>query len=202
MSHQPPTTLPPPVFTDTADPPRKWMFRVTLAHIRDIQAQYPDFRLERIIIQGSPEFMRLSSDTVLLADVMEVLLRSQLAERGISFVELLEAFQGETADQAVMALVSAVANFCPSRTARQQALRILATFSAMERFDREVAQAMESGLSSGHSPPVPESSPGNIPCENSAITPTPPPAGDCSPPELIPTSPPLTEQFPLDPSTP
>lgn len=187
MSTSTPTTAPQiparPVFTDTHDPPRQWYVQVTLGHIRTIQSMYPDFRLERLLLADSNEYHRLAEDSVLLCVVLETLLASQLRDRRMTFEDLLADFSGETSGEALIALVSAVANFCQSRVAKEQARRILATYQALLELDQRTGEqlATSCGTACGSAVPVPESPPGTTPSANSASSPTPPPGGEPQP---------------------
>lgn len=169
-----------PVFLDAHSPPRQWHVQVTLGHIRDIQSMYPDFRLERLLLVDSDEYRRLCEDSILLCAVLETLLASQLRDRQMTFEDLLADFTGETSGEALIALVSAVANFCHSRVAREQARRILATYQALQELDQHIGEQLETscGTASGSAVPVPASPPGTTPSANSASSPTPPPGGE------------------------
>lgn len=184
-----------PVFTDAHDPPRQWFIRVTLGHVRNLQAMYPDFRLERLLVADSEEYRRLSEDSVLLCHVLETLLSDQLRDRGLTLEDLLQDFTGQTSDAAYMALVSAVANFCHSRVAKEQARRILAAHQALIKLDQHIGEQLETsfGTASGGVPPVPTSAPGTTPSANSASSPTLPPGGE-PPPSVS-----ISEPFPLPP---
>lgn len=186
------TPLPRPVFQDAHDPPRTWTFRITLAHVRDIQALYPDFRLERILAPQADESIRISNDVVLLADVLQVLLIDQLQHRGMTILDLINDCQGHTVNGIYIALVSAVANFCQSRVAREQARRILNVYHALLKLESQVSETMSCGNSSGPTPPVPELFPGATHSANSVSTELPPPGGEPPWPES--TSMPSPEQ--------
>ena len=183
-----------PCFTDQNAPPRSWPLVIHLGHIREIQSIHPDFRLERIVVLESAEARRLESDAVVLCDVLEVLLRKILQDRGVTFGELLESLGTGATDGIYLALVSAVANFSPSRVVKASARQILIAYQALQGLDSQIGLALEtnSGMPSGPAPPSPESSPGLTPFETCHSTPLSPATGKPS------LSASISEPFPLD----
>lgn len=182
-----------PCFTDQHNPPRSWPLVIHLGHIREIQSIHPDFRLERIVVLESPEAQRIESDSVVLCDVLEVLLRQSLRDRGVTFGELLESLGTGATDAVYLALVSAVANFSHSRVVKDRARQILIAFEALRQLDSQIGSALEmnSGMPSGPVPPSPEWSPGVTPSGNSVPTLLSPATGKPSPSASI------SEPYPL-----
>lgn len=71
----------------------------------------------------SDPFLKLSSDPILLVDVLWLLCEDQAKQRAITDQEFGKSISDEQIDSAASALVVAVANFCP--TSRRSLLRSL-----------------------------------------------------------------------------
>lgn len=162
-----------PQFTTTIDgQTHTWTLVINLGHVRDIQAAFPEFRLERILLDGDPAFDALVTDSTLLVYVLQVLLVKQLKQRGIQIEQMIEVISGPLVDEIIKALIEAVGFFCPTRAGQARAKQMVAVLEAMQKVDAET----HSGDSSGTAPPVPESSPGDTASDTSATTPKPLPS--------------------------
>lgn len=156
-----------PAFVTTIDnQPHTWQVQINLGHVAAIQQQYPDFRLERVLLSGASEFERLATDATLLAWVLEVLLGDQLRLRGVTVQQLLGSISGPVIDEIIKALIEAIGFFSPTRQGRERARQIVELLTALQQADQATSTAetstaeTNSGTSSGTAPPSPESSPG------------------------------------------
>lgn len=167
---------------------RVWQFELNLLQVRRVQTATGGFLLPRVIDLASEEYQRLGTDSELLCVVLEVLLRDQLAAASLSLEQLLEQMSGEEVSHAVSALVGAVANFSRSRTAAATARLIQQGLQQMSQLDQQAGTLLEglvpSGDWFGSLQASPVSNPGATHSETSPFTPTPPPGGSPSLPEV------------------
>jgi hypothetical protein len=97
-----------PRFTDSAG--RTWPIEITVQTVRDLR-KYLDVDLLGIIDADSTLMERLSTDPVLLADVLYVTCRRDCQQASVSDEEFGRALGGEAIDHATSAFLEALERF-------------------------------------------------------------------------------------------
>lgn len=128
-------------FTDNAG--RTWTIAITVDAIKRVRALANVNLLE--VLDGKL-IDRLAADPVLLCDVVYAVCKPEEDAQKITDEEFGRSMAGDALDHAVRALLEDVADFTPSRRARENLRRVIATlFNAMDRAQERVTQRLDSG---------------------------------------------------------
>jgi hypothetical protein len=127
-------------FTDQLG--REWKLSLTVLDLKKLKTEFA-LDLAEFAAAQSPAFARLSSDPVLLVDVLSCLLQEQLTKLGLDERQFVAGFVGEGIERATEALIEAIANFSKPQEGRViraiwnkvQATRDLATQRVLDRMD-------------------------------------------------------------------
>jgi hypothetical protein len=117
---------------------RPWEIRITVDAIKRVRALLD---VDLLGVLEGKLVDRLSTDPVLLCDVVYVVCKPQADAKGISDEDFGRAMAGDAIDAATKALLDELVDFSPSRRDRQNLRRVLdKTWTAMERA-RDVVEA-------------------------------------------------------------
>ena len=134
-------------FTDSLG--RAWTLVVNVATIKRVRALCGvDLNSVIEVEDGKPSaklLERLSSDPVLLVDVLYAVCRPECERRGVSDEEFGAAMAGDAVEQATDALLDEVIDFFPE--AKRRAFRKI--LSASRRFGEAARRRMEAMLADG-----------------------------------------------------
>jgi len=96
-------------FKDNAG--RDWDVNITVGTVKRVKA---DTSYDLItVIGGEVAIQRLSTDPLLLAEVLFSIIRPQAEAKGITLEQFLESLGGESIEKATDAFMEALANFSP-----------------------------------------------------------------------------------------
>ncbi len=127
-------------FTDELG--REWKLALTVIELKKLKTEF-QIDLAEFTGSGSTVFVRLSSDPILLVDVLSCLLEERIKKLGLDEKQFAAGIFGEGIERATSALVEAVINFSKPQEGRiiramwnkVQATRELATERVMDRMD-------------------------------------------------------------------
>jgi len=105
-------------FTDNQG--KSWSIEITVATVKELKRDL-EVDLMTIAEQGDDLLGKLASDPVLLVDALWVVCRDQAEADGIGDEAFAGRLGGDSLDEAIMALMEAIADFFPK--ARRQMLR-------------------------------------------------------------------------------
>jgi len=151
-------------FTDNAG--RDWPVSLTVADVKRVR-RVLDVDLANLMGEDVPEgkqlLARLTTDPVLLVDVLYVICEPQATRDGVSDIEFGRAMAGDAIEQATDALLEAIVGFTPNPRERARLARVKRElYQAREALDdlfdvrlEKVLDDLIPGRSSTNSPPVP-----------------------------------------------
>lgn len=130
-----------PEFNDSEG--RSWNVRVTVSTVRAVRDALDVDLMEAV--EGKL-LDRLSSDPVLLVDVLYVVCRTEADGRGVTDMQFGEAMAGDAIEHATMAFLEAIVDFFPNPRDRQNMRKVMAaTFKAMDKARDLIENRLASG---------------------------------------------------------